>query len=287
MPKKLDVGRSNRTPAKHALMSNVFGQEVGVVSVSQKHRGIGRHVWIDLTAGDGVPNEGGDWVKNCSPGIAAFHATKASRPVDITLYEIQTNTFDRLIDSLTENLAGIGYRQTDETRWQFGEAVTLVAVNASGLGADVSGIRRTDAVIVSNDPNAITSWAMRPTFTNEIMARGPWCFRSITTMGCNVGGIKRLSAEDRAAWFGLIKPLQDACPSHRDLLLAAIEGDSSQWAYLLCEPAKWRGKVDVAVRTAFKKYGYALEGSWSRQDPGAFDGLKERLFLTRTELGAR
>lgn len=282
MAKKLDVGRSERTPAKHALMSNVFGKEVGVIGVSPAHRDVERHVWIDLTAGDGVPNEGGDWGRNCSPGIAAVHATKAKRPVDITLYEIQSNTFDRLTDNLTEQLAAIGYHRLSDTEWAFGGSVSLRALNASGMDADVSHIRRTDAVIVSNDPNAITSWAMRPTFTSEVMARGPWCFRSITTMGCNVGGIKRLTPEERAEWFGLVKPLRDACPSHRDLLLAAIEGDSSQWAYLLCEPEKWRRRIEPSVRTAFKKYG--MEMHWARENPAGFDRLKERLFLRRSEL---
>jgi hypothetical protein len=242
-------------------------------------------VWIDLTAGDGVPNEGGAWGSNCSPGIAAVHATRASRPVDITLYEIQPNTFDRLIASLAEQLALLGYRRLSDTEWVSGDSVMLRAMNSTGLDADVSHIRRTDAVIVSNDPNAITSWAMRPTFTAEVMARGPWCFRSITTMGCNVGGLKRLTPEERSEWFGLVKPLQDACPPHRDLLLAAIEGDSSQWAYLLCEPEKWRRKIEPAVKTAFKKY--SMEMRWAREEPADFEYLKERLFLTRSELGAR
>jgi hypothetical protein len=260
-------------------MSSIYGREVGVAGSLPN---IERLVWIDLTAGDGIPEDGLEWKTNCSPGINAYHATKATKPVDVTLYEIQPATFDRLIDSLTVNLPDIGYQQVTETTWRFGRHVTLRAVCGSGEAADVSGIRKTDAVLVSNDPNAITTWAMRSSFAGEVGSRA-WCFRSISTMGCNPAGLKRSDASVRAGWFDLVRQQEAALPGHRDLLLAAIEGDSAQWAYLLCEPARWRVSVEKSVDTAFKKHGYAMEKAWYRVEQRSFQSLKDRLFLTHDE----
>lgn len=279
MTKRKEVGRSHRTPAKHALMSEVCGREVGAAGSIPA---IDRLVWTDLTAGDGIPEDGMDWKSNCSPGILAYYATGSVKPVQVSLYEIQPATFDRLIESLTENLPVLGYERTGETTWRHGRRVTLEAVGGSGADSPVAHIRRTDAVLVSNDPNAITTWAMRPTFAEEIATRA-WCFRSLSTMGCNVGGLKRSDASARAGWFDLVKQQEVALPGHRDLLLAAIEGDKAQWAYLLGEPEKWRDKVERTVERAFKRHGYALEMAWHRRDPESFEELKAKLFLTRQE----
>lgn len=103
-------------------------------------------------------------------------------------------------------------------------------------------------------------------------------------MGCNPAGLKRSDPTVRSGWFDLIKQQEAALPRHRDLLLAAIEGDSSQWAYLLGEPIKWRDKVEKLVDAAFRRHGYAMEKAWRRAEPDAFESLKQRLFLTRSEM---
>lgn len=286
MAKLMDVGRSHRTPAKHALMDKIYGSEVGVASLNTGKMGrVRRLVWVDLTAGDGIPEDGLEWHRNCSPGINAYHATKAKKPVDVTLHEIQPATFDRLITSLSENLPALGYRQIAETTWSYGEYVHLRALNGSGSDASVGHIQSTDAVLVSNDPNAITTWAMRPTFAQEISNR-TWAFRSISTMGCNPAGLKRSDPTIRAGWFDVVKSQEQALPRHRDLLLAAIEGDSAQWAYLLNEPVKWYEKAETVVKTAFAKHGYSMELAWHRATPARFEDLKAKLFLTRDELNS-
>jgi hypothetical protein len=259
-------------------MSAIFGREVGAAG---NLPAIHRLVWQDLTAGDGVPEDGMDWRFNCSPGILAYHATKSQKPVRVTLYEIQPATFDRLVASLDANLPRLGYERAGDTSWRCGQA-DLEAVYGNGAEAPAWGISRTDAVLVSNDPNAITTWAMRPTFAEEVAARA-WCFRSVSTMGCNVGGLKRSEPAARAGWFDLVKQQEAALPRHRDLLLAAIEGDAAQWAYLMSEPTKWRNTVRPTVQSAFKKYGYGLEMAWHRHQPEAYERIKARLFLTRDE----
>lgn len=285
LTKRLDVGRSDRTPAKHALMCSFYGREVGVINKSPRHQCIERLCWLDLTAGDGVAKNDLPWRLNCSPGINAYYATGSVKPVDVTLYEIKPATFERLLASLAEQLPSLGYERVTETDWTFGGRVALHAVHGNGADASVSHIGRADAVLVSNDPNAITDWAIRPRFAAELDERA-WCVRSISTLGCNVGGLLRSDAATRAHWFDLIHEQVRALPRYRDLLLAAIEGDRSKWAYLLSEPVKWRTTNEAVVKTAFGKYGYSMETAWLRADGSSFTDLTNRLFLTRRERDA-
>jgi len=291
-----NVGRSWRTYAKHELMGSVIGQEVGAAGSMPK---IGRHVWFDLTAGDAALVDGVEWERGCSPGILARHATKARKRVEIVLHEIQPATFDRLLDNLGVFLPTLGYEKDGEDRWHFADRVTITALNISGHEADVLPVRNTDAVFVLNDANAITEWAMRPTFAREICDR-TWCFRSLSTMGCNPAGIKRIDLEDgsgdakreRRAWFDLIATQQNTLPHYRDLLLAAIEKDEAQWAYLLCTAAKWRPQSESIVRGAFQaaikrlpeeSRGRTAAMTWFGTDPLGFEEAKRHLFLTKAE----
>lgn len=280
MSKHLDVGRSWRTWAKHELMCSFVGQEVGAAS---RMRDIQRHGWIDLSAGDAANADGVEWKKGCSPGILASYALSSNKPTEVVLHEIQPATFDRLVANLNEHLPNLGYTQQGPALWQAGDLVTVRAFNASGHLASVGFVQRTDAVLVLNDPNAITEWAMRDTFAQEIADRTPW-FRSLSTMGCNPAGIKRLNLQERRAWFGLVGAQQRALPRYRDLLLAAIERDEAQWAYLMSTAERWRGSTESVVKTAFKKIGRTAAMSWFGRDPRLFEETKKTLFLTKKEL---
>lgn len=299
MSKYKDVGRSWRTYAKHELMSSIIGQEIGAAS---RLNTIGRHVWFDLTAGDAALVEGVEWERGCSPGILARHAVNSRKPVEIVLHEIQPATYDRLLGNLAERLPALGYEKDGEDCWRLGNRVAITALNSSGHGADVAMIRNSDAVFVLNDANAITEWAMRPTFAREICER-TWCFRSLSTMGCNPAGIKRIGLDDgsgdakreRRAWFDLIATQQNTLPHYRDLLLAAIEKDEAQWAYLLCTAAKWRPQSEAIVRGAFKtainrlpeeSRGRTAAMTWFGADPLGFEETKRHLFLTKAERDA-
>lgn len=271
------VGRSARTPAKHQLMTALVGKEVGAAS----HIGtIECLQWIDLTAGDGLVPDGLRWDRNCSPGILARHARASTKPVIVTMLERQASTYDRLLASLAAELPALGYTGAGSL-WSCGNAMIEV-VNTSG--ADV-GLRRVDrkvAVLATNDPNAICDWAMRPTFAAEVRARTPW-FRSISTMGCNTGGLMRLSREDRDHWFELIAQQRRELPAHHDLLLARIERDCAKWGYLLCEPRRWRQEAEATVRESFAAHGMTVQTAWMRTDPGLFAAIQDYLFLTAQE----
>ncbi len=280
------VGRSWRTPAKHSLMSSLIGEEIGVVNRSRQFGRDCRAVWIDLTAGDAAPVDGSKWHDSCSPGILARHAAhpRNARPVDIFLHEIQAAAYDRLLGNLDEQLPGFGFERYGEGMWRVPDRnIVVVARNVTGQEAEVRSIRHGDAVFVFNDPNAVTDWAMRDTFAREIGERTPW-FRSLSTMGCNPGGLKRLELEERQYWFEFPRSQERELPGYRDLLLAAIEGDDAQWAYLISTSALWRGKTEKVVSSAFRKVGRTVAMSWLRQDAADFDALKRKLFLTRAEL---
>jgi hypothetical protein len=280
MPKNLDVGRGWRTPAKHQVMCSMLGQEIGASRCMSEIKHL---VWIDLTAGDAAPVDGIEWRKACSPAILADYAKASSKPVGISLYEIKPATYDRLLSNLEMYLSSLGYVDDGHGKWRYGEHITLRAFNGSGHNADVSSLGRGEAVFVLNDPNAITEWAMRNSFAEEITER-TWLFRSLSTMGCNAGGIKRLPRDERQAWFELIETQQKFLPSHRDLLLVVLEKDSAQWAYLLNTSEKWRRQTEALVRTAFNKIGRMISMSWFRQGRESFEDAKRNLFLTRTEL---
>lgn len=276
------VGRSHRTPVKHALMSKVAGREIGAASY---HWSIDRLQYLDLTAGDGVADESapGGWERNCSPGIAAFHARNSRKPIEIVLYEIQPATFDRLACNLAERLPALGYQQ-QEDEWICGNA-RLRLVLGSGAEALTAGITTRTAVLVSNDPNAITDWAMRPSFAAEIRHRTPW-FRSISTMGCNPAGLKRLPLQERRGWFEHIERQVRTLPNHHDLLLAEIEKDDAQWAYLLCEPVKWRQQAERDVHLAFAKHELSVNFAWWKTERSRFAEIEKHLFLTKKERSA-
>lgn len=245
---------------------------------------IQRHIWIDLTAGDAVTDH--EWKANCSPGILANYAAQAKKPVLIRLNEIQAGTFDRLIGSLEVNLPALGYERVAECGWRIPGRVMIYASNQSGHHVDITGTTRSDAVLVLNDPNAITDWAMRPTLAAEIAGRTPWS-RCLSTMGCNAAGLKRLDSDTRNGWFDHVEDQQAALPQYRDLLLASIDRDDAQWAYLISDPGKWRVKTERVVQTAFKAVDRTATMTWFRADRPAFEHMKQVLFLTKKERGER
>lgn len=280
MSKRQEVGRSWRTPIKHDYLSSIVGQETGAVV----HVGAQSGTWYDLTAGDAALIPGKMWHRSCSPGILAYHASGCSIPVHVRLYEIQTATYDRLLDNLTSYLPTLGYGATSTDTWTHPDnGSTITAHNLSGAEADVTDIDRDTAVFVVNDPNAITEWAMRPTFAAELADR-TGLSRCLSTMGCNPAGIKRLTIDERINWFAMVREQQQAMPDYRDLSLAALDRDEAQWAYLVATSDKWRTKTDQAAKKSAKNCNRSVSIAWWRQDPHRFDDLLLRLFLQKPEL---
>lgn len=276
---RVSVGQSYRTPAKHAALNKFVGHEVYATRNIPR---IARACWFDLTAGDGIVATGEEWCLHCSPGIYAHHARHSRVPLDVWFFEHKRATFDRLQRSLAAQLPELGYQLCDDC-WVCGNA-RLHTIFGSGHDASLATVDKTTAVLAIDDPNAITDWAMRPSFAAEARARTTF-FRAVSTMGCNARGLKRLEQLIRDGWYEHIVMQKARLPLRHDLLLAKIDGDAAQWAYLFCEPLVWRDRTQAGVEGAFEAQGLLLTCAWLRRSPSAFRNLQDELFKTREERG--
>lgn len=276
------AGHSERTPCKHQLMSSLFGREIGALSTAKFARVSGAF-WVDLTAGDGVAANGEEWIKNCSPGILAHHARfeRNVKPVQVVLFEKAARTYADLLENLSAELPKLGYRRLSENEWAT-KNVTLMAINADSATFNPLAIPEGWAVQVVNDPNAINTWAMNPDLMAAVKSRS-WACLGMSTMGCNAAGLKRLNREERQTWYQHVAAQIRGLHDYHDLLLAAIDRDAHQWAYLVTAPSVWKDDVADNARKAFSKGGFNLRCVWIRDDPTAFGALLDQLFLTATE----
>ncbi|WP_331764868.1 hypothetical protein [Streptomyces sp. NBC_01238] len=298
MAKRMDVGTSHHTPIKHAIMREFVGKEV---RAANSLGWLKRLVWIDLTAGNAIPAYDAPWSDACSPGILASRAAQSGKPVVVDLCEKNPETYATLLDSLAKHLPGLGYRRTDEHKWRARNAEVRVW-NRDGREVGTDYIQKSDAVLVLNDPNAITEWAMHRSFT-ALLAKKAKGIRTLSCVGFNVAGIKRTpfrrdepgqridSLSQRSDWYDLIRSITDVLPDRLDLMLAGFTRDSSQWAYLFSSPKVWRdkGEEESVIASAFTVTGepHDYEFAWYKRDEEKFTRLVDRRILTKSELEAR
>lgn len=309
MAKRPSVGTSaEHTPIKHAIMREFVAKECRAANFLPRFT---RLVWVDLTAGAGQPFGSAAWTEACSPGILASRATQSGKPVMVELCERSPEIHAELLANLADNLPALGYNRTSQSEWTNGRA-TVRAWNGNGRrfdprrlpggGAICGGGRgeKGDAVLVLNDPNSITDWAMDRYLTGRLagMAAGA---RTLSCLGFNAGSVKRNpferdgdfqqtdSVSTRSEWYGLIGSITDYLPERLDLLLAGFTRDSSQWTYLFTAPEKWRHEEETVIADAFNALGEPrdYEFAWFRQDREKFNRLVDRRILTKTELQDR
>lgn len=306
MPQQLVVGRSWRTPAKHELLNKQVGRIAGAATTNRV--GANRFVGYDLTAGDGIPADDTDFWQGTSPGILIRHAAATTRPPQsakfhalkravVLLYEINANTFGRLINSLTTHL-GPGEtapptRTVPAARFDYippgstEVAVTVLAFCDSGKNASLGCISQGDCVFVCNDPNSIHEWAMYPTMIRDILSK-TWMCTTFSTLGCNACGIKMLPREAREMWYPHLQSIKNNLPRYTDLVLAAVERDAAQWAYAITVPTAnerthWRQDAEKDILAAFKRIGRNMRVVWWSNEPVGFRSLEDELFLTKAE----
>jgi hypothetical protein len=271
MAKRAIVGKSGVTPCKHDLLNKLLGREVGTLKANKL--GVLDYLIVDLTAGDGVAYTGKTFRKGCSPGIILHHAeylaTKTCVQANVLLLEKQEATYLELVANIKSQQPDFkGYVSLDvfcrdSKTWDFYQNLT-------------------DAAFLYNDPNHIEDWCLTP----AMLATAPKFTTSLSTLGCNVGGMKRLDLDKRELWFNrinmvtgsIVQPWHDAC------LLSV--GGADQWAYLVTAPTKWRDQITSDCLSAASK----MEGreadpqiAWFKQDPAAFLALQQYLFLTKAE----
>ena len=277
MPKRAMVGKSGVTPCKHDLLNKLLGREVG--TLTRNSLGIASYNIVDLTAGDGVPYEN-KFTLGCSPGIilkhAHFLASKAnpgSMRARVLLIEKQDLTFESLTANVKRGMGDL--HQQPLPNW----------LNVDLQHSDAKQFKfpaGVDAAFLYNDPNHIEDWCL----TAEMLASAPRFTTSLSTLGCNVGGMKRLDLDRRELWFerinlvtaSIVQPWHDAC------LLSV--GGADQWAYLITAPAKWRDRITAdCLAAASKMQGREADPqvAWFKQDPAAFLSLQKYLFLTKAE----
>lgn len=249
----------------------------------------------DLTAGDGVPYvsaEQGELLpqvafgEGCSPGIFLRHADWLVRrnrlPIRLTGCEKQAITHSELIKNTGRWLAINDWEESSRGVHAkgFGE-VRYLHANSQDLRAP--GIYRDAACFIYNDPNHIEDWSLTPEFLRDC----PKFTTSLSTLGCNVGGLKRIEEGRRREWFLRVEVLcERVVQSWHDACLFSV-GGADQWAYLITAPAKWRDEITneclLAAKKLEKKITAAPRVVWRKQDPGAFYELERFLFLTREE----
>lgn len=253
MPKFKDVGRSNRSPGKHATIDKFVGKQFGVSSKWYLHR---LHHLIDCTAGDG---EADDFEKQTSPGILIRHARWYRSKGGM----VQVHLYERSL----ANAASLQAHCIDDS-------VHVHAMNAY----DMPQLWHNDDVMfVVNDPNTMRDWALPP-----VLKYAPPMTLIFSTLGCNVGGLKRIPIDERLVWYNNIANQLQMLQHWHDAYLAVLENDSAQWAYLVNAPEVWHKDVEKIFAKAFHGT-YQVVGAWYKAECEDFYKLVDELFLTKKE----
>lgn len=279
-----------RTPAKHGFLNKLLGQFVAATPYAA--RDLDRpcralHIF-DLTAGDGVAYEGtGPWHKRCSPGLVAYHAQFAhpTHPVPVTasLFEIKAGTYGSLLTNLDARLdhPPLGYAEVLPGTWMAGNGrILLTAIHGDGRDAPLHELGPGDWAFVNNDPNHVHNWALTPKYGYGANVL------SLTTMGCNVGGLLMLPLDERVEWVHHVVSVLDALEPTQDALLFAIDGDGSRWGYLATTARKWWERHQANATNVFGEYDFTLRSAWFRHDRETFEAILDYLMLRGEERNA-
>jgi hypothetical protein len=293
--RKVQPGKSGITPCKHFLLNRLLGREVGVLSRGMPP--VREALFYDMTAGDGVPyvsseqNELGidqtqQFIEGCSPGIFLRHTqwlvNKDRLPVQLTGCEKQSLTHAELVKNTAEWLYDAGWNQSARGVHSFGNGV-IRYLHANSQKMRGPGINRDASCFIYNDPNHIEDWSLTAAFLQNC----PKFTTSLSTLGCNVGGLKRIEEGRRREWFMRVELLCEAILQRwHDACLFSV-GGADQWAYLITAPVKWRDEITneclKAASKLEKKITAAPQVVWRKNDPSGFYQLQRFLFLTKEE----
>lgn len=257
--KTKDVGVSYRTPGKHAALNAFLGKCVGVATTEKFLRisGGGTFHVIDCTAGDGQHSE---FSTATSPGIICRH-----------LQFLQ----NRKLPCCAEF-----YERSQKSAALLMQAVKTWPVINDDAANIVPSWKSNDVLFVVNDPNTIADWILP-----KALEQAPKLTTVFSTLGCNVGGLKRLKREEREVWYSHVENQLALLQPWHDALIVTLDGDKSQWAYLVNSPTAegWQAGLESAFQKAFKDTGHALRMAWHRDQSSEFQDILDDLFLTRKE----
>lgn len=256
------VGRSDsRTPLKHWILNQQLGKLVGSLSTGLTPARPPFAVF-DLCAGDGETQGGAS-----SPSIIVkhgHHAYDRGVPYYAFLVERAPATFEQLKANLSPLPA-----------WVRAECMDAREIRVKNVGNN-------QAVFIHADPNSIADWPISRGLLDSLTPTTT----VLATMGCNVGGLKRLPAASRADWYEYVEMITGNLPSFHDVLLITLEGDASQWAYMLRLPTKWRDDTAADLFRRGRRFtSYELGIVALKKEPAEFAKQIDVLFKTARERG--
>lgn len=232
------------------------------------------------------PDQSRQFIEGCSPGIFLRHTqwlvAKTTRPVTLTGCEKQAITHAELVLNTADWLEAAGWLQVERGVHIRGNAEARY-LHANSQDMPPPGINRNASCFIYNDPNHIEDWSL----TAQFLQNCPKFTTSLSTLGCNVGGLKRIEEEKRREWFMRVEVLCESLLQRwHDACLFSV-GGADQWAYLITAPVKWReeitGECLKAASKLEKKITAAPQVVWRKDDPAGFYELQRFLFLTREE----
>lgn len=267
---KLNVGRSSRSAYKHWVLDAHLGKIVGSITTGQTPARANPLLCVDLCAGDGGNGDG-----TASPLIIHKHcewlASNARCPLPAHSIFIEKNatTHDILVGRLGPMATHPNHRR--EIR------------NEDAREFYLQPTTKDQAIFINCDPNSISDMPLAEELAHSLTPTTTMTM----TLGCNVGGLKRMELDKRQPWLDYVKLMTKIMPAWHDAILVEICGDASQWAYLTRLPSKWSTQQKECLRKGGEKlkdsFPQGVRVASFRQDRLAFDECLNRLFLTQKE----
>ena len=141
--------------------------------------------------------------------------------------------------------------------------------------------RGKDGILIYADPNNIDQLPITP----ELMSGLSSTTLMLITLGCNVGGLKRIPYESRVKWIQMAEMVRRSIGPWHDLGLITLNKDASQWAYMVVIPHKWSAEYLALAAKAGDKLWPAGVSTYSMRASGsvAFMHRVVELFQTTEE----
>lgn len=247
----------------------MLGKVIGAAS-SGKAMCNGNVKVLDMCAGDGVTVN--DDKLSSSPAIANHHMTSVfpnSHKIKrhCYLYERELLTYEKLAKKYAD-VSQITLRNQDS------KGVTLIDINAK-LG---------DCVFVYADPNSISTLPITPALIDSFT--GTTLF--LMTLGCNVGGVKRLGISDRQGWMNVVMMAVNRMKPWHDVHIVSLNRDDSQWAYMAMWPKKWSDEfTNTSIKKGNELWPKGVTVFSAKKQSAQFVSKIEELFYTKNEISER
>lgn len=266
---KAKVGKSSRTPYKHWLYRSMLGKMIGAASTG-KCPCNGTIKVLDMCAGDGAETNGEPL--SSSPAIACHHINSVfpnsyRLQRSAYLYERELLTFEKL-------------------HLRFGNQERVVLRNGDSKGVTLADIdvKPNDGVFVYADPNSVSTLPV----TRELIESFSATTLFLMTLGCNVGGVKRLGAEERVGWMDVVMMTVENMKPWHDIHIVSLNRDESQWAYLAAWPRKWSAEfLASSIKKGNQLWPNGVSAYSATSQARQFRSKIEELFYTQRELSEK